>query len=50
MTVLMVNHDLAVVRGSVESVVWLQDGRAQQGTASELLSREKIEEILKLEW
>jgi manganese/zinc/iron transport system ATP- binding protein len=48
MTLLMVNHDLGTVRKYVEQVIWLDEGRVLQGPASELLTRGKIEEILKL--
>jgi ABC-type lipoprotein export system ATPase subunit len=49
LTLLMVNHDLAAVRRAVQQVLWLHDGRVLQGPADELLTRDKIEEILKLE-
>jgi ABC-type Mn2+/Zn2+ transport system ATPase subunit len=48
MTLLMVNHDLGTVRKYVEQVIWLDEGRVLQGPAGELLTRDKIEEILKL--
>jgi ABC-type Mn2+/Zn2+ transport system ATPase subunit len=49
LTVLMVNHDLAAVRRCAQDVIWLHEGRVLQGSAGELLTREKIEEILKLQ-
>jgi ABC-type Mn2+/Zn2+ transport system ATPase subunit len=49
LTVLMVNHDLAAVRQCAREVIWLHEGRVLQGSARELLTREKIEEILKLQ-
>lgn len=49
LTILMVNHDLPVVRKYAQNVIWLHQGSILQGTASELLSREKIEEILDLQ-
>lgn len=49
LTILMVNHDLPVVRKYVEQVVWLHEGQVLQGSVQELLSREKVEELLNLE-
>jgi len=49
LTILMVNHDLSAVRKSVEQVVWLHQGKVLFGPVAELLSREKIEEIMELE-
>jgi manganese/zinc/iron transport system ATP- binding protein len=49
MTILMVNHDLPAVRRTVQQVIWLHQGRVLFGPVAELLSREKIEEILELE-
>jgi ABC-type Mn2+/Zn2+ transport system ATPase subunit len=48
LTVLMVNHDLAAVRQCARDVIWLHEGKVLQGSAGELLARDKIEEILKL--
>jgi ABC-type Mn2+/Zn2+ transport system ATPase subunit len=47
--ILMVNHDLPVVRRYVQSVIWLHGGRVDYGPASELLSRERIAEVLGLD-
>ena len=47
-TILMVTHDLAAVRQHADSVVWLHDGRAEQGPVGALLTREKIEQVLAL--
>ena len=49
LTILMVNHDLTAVRKSVGQVIWLHQGKVLFGTVAELLSREKIEEIMELE-
>ena len=49
LTVLMVNHDLAAVRKCAQEVIWLHEGNVLQGSAEELLTRDKIEEILKLQ-
>jgi ABC-type Mn2+/Zn2+ transport system ATPase subunit len=50
MTILMVNHDLVTMRRIVRDVLWLQDGRVTHGPASELLRREKIEELLHIQF
>ena len=49
LAILMVNHDLPVVRKYAQNVIWLHQGKILQGAVSELLSREKIEEILDLQ-
>ena len=49
LTILMVNHDLTAVRKSVGQVIWLHQGKVLFGPVAELLSREKIEEIMELE-
>lgn len=50
LTLLMVNHDLVALRKYVGQVIWLQEGRVTQGTAGELLARDKLEEMLKLQF
>jgi ABC-type Mn2+/Zn2+ transport system ATPase subunit len=42
-TIAMVNHDLPVVRAVARTVWWVRDGKVEQGSASEMLSRERIE-------
>jgi ABC-type Mn2+/Zn2+ transport system ATPase subunit len=49
-TILMVSHDLTSVRKYAESVIWLHEGNVLHGPVSELLSRDKIEEIMDLEF
>ena len=49
LTILMVNHDLATVRRSVQRIIWLHHGQVLQGPVQELLSRQKIEEMFELE-
>jgi ABC-type Mn2+/Zn2+ transport system ATPase subunit len=49
LTVLMASHDLPIVRTYVQHVIWLHHGKVLQGPVGELLSAEKIEEILDLE-
>ena len=50
LTILMVNHDLLAMRKYVQHVIWLREGGLTQGRAEELLSRDKLEEILKLQF
>lgn len=49
LTILMASHDLPMVRTYVREVVWLHMGKILQGPVSELLTPQKIEEILDLE-
>jgi len=49
MTILMVNHDLPVVRRYAQSVIWVHSGHIESGPVSQLLTREKIAAILGLE-
>jgi len=49
LTILMASHDLPLVRSYVQWVIWLHAGRVLQGEVSQMLSPEKIEEILELE-
>jgi len=50
LTLLMVNHDLAAMRQFIQHVIWLQEGRITQGRADELLTRDRLEEMLKLQF
>ncbi|MCI0744171.1 MAG: ABC transporter ATP-binding protein [Verrucomicrobia subdivision 3 bacterium] len=47
--ILLVAHDLPVVRRYVQWVIWLHGGRADYGPVSKLLSRERVAEILGLD-
>lgn len=49
LTILMASHDLPIVRTYVQHVIWLHQGHVLQGSVAELLTAEKIEEILDLE-
>jgi ABC-type Mn2+/Zn2+ transport system ATPase subunit len=49
LTIVMASHDLPVVRAYVHHVIWLHQGRVLQGPVAELLTPEKIEQILYLE-
>lgn len=46
LTMLLVNHDLRVMQKYVQHVLWLHDGRVLEGTADELLNRDKVTELL----
>jgi len=49
LTVLLVTHDLPLVRKHAQQVIWLHQGRVLRGTATELLSRERMAEIFETE-
>jgi ABC-type Mn2+/Zn2+ transport system ATPase subunit len=42
LTVVLVSHDLRLVRGVVRSVIWVGDGIATKGTTAEMLSPERL--------
>src|SRR6059058_2548716 len=45
LTVVLVSHQLRIVRQVVRSVIWVYDGGAVKGTAEELLSPEHIADV-----
>jgi ABC-type Mn2+/Zn2+ transport system ATPase subunit len=45
MTILMVSHDISVVRRHAQRVAWLQNGNLNEGPSAEMLSRERLLEI-----
>jgi manganese/zinc/iron transport system ATP- binding protein len=49
LTILMASHDLPMVRSYVQNVIWLHQGRILHGPVAELLTAEKIEEVLEIE-
>jgi len=49
-TILLVSHDLTTVRQYAEEVIWLHEGKVVHGAVTELLTKEKIEELLSLEF
>ena len=49
LTILMVSHDLPTVRKYVQQVIWLHQGKVLSGPVGELLSRDKLDELLNLE-
>ena len=48
-TIIMVSHDLTTVREHAKAVIWLHDGKVLHGSVSELLTLDKIQELLDLE-
>ena len=46
MSVVMVNHDLPVVRELAQQVVWLANGKANHGPVNELLNVERMMGLL----
>lgn len=49
LTILLVTHDLPLVRKHARQVIWLHEGRIMNGTAAELLSPDRLAEILEME-
>jgi ABC-type Mn2+/Zn2+ transport system ATPase subunit len=49
LTVLLVTHDLPLVRKHAQQVVWLHEGKAMHGTVAELFTRDRMAEIFEME-
>jgi ABC-type Mn2+/Zn2+ transport system ATPase subunit len=49
LTILLVTHDLSLVRKHAQQVIWLHQGKVLRGTTAELLSRERMAEIFEME-
>lgn len=49
LTVILVTHDLPLVRQHAQQVVWLHDGQILHGTVAELFTRERMAEIFEME-
>ncbi len=49
LTILLVTHDLAIVRKRSQYVIWLHDGKVLSGTVQELLTPERMTEIFETE-
>jgi ABC-type Mn2+/Zn2+ transport system ATPase subunit len=47
--VLLVTHDLPLVRKHAQQIIWLHEGRVLHGTVAELLTPERMAEILEME-
>lgn len=50
LTLIMVNHELPVVRQYAEEVIWLHQGRLQHGSAEAMLAPDKINEMFGLKF
>jgi ABC-type Mn2+/Zn2+ transport system ATPase subunit len=49
LTVLLVTHDLSLVRKHAQQVIWLHEGRVLHGPVSQLFTRERMAEIFEME-
>jgi len=49
LTVLLVTHDLPLVRKHAQQVIWLHEGQVLHGTVAELFTRERMAEIFEME-
>ena len=49
LTILLVTHDLPLVRKHAQQVIWLHQGKILNGAAAELLTRERMSEIFEME-
>lgn len=49
LTVLLVTHDLPLVRKHAQRVIWLHEGKILHGTVADLFTRERMTEIFEME-
>ena len=49
LTILLVTHDLTLVRNHAQQVIWLHHGKVLHGAVTELLTRERLAEIFEME-
>jgi ABC-type Mn2+/Zn2+ transport system ATPase subunit len=49
LTILLVTHDLPLVRKHAQQVVWLHQGKVLRGATAELLNRERMVELFEME-
>ena len=49
LTVLLVTHDLPIVRKHAQHVVWLHEGTVLHGTVAEIFTPERLAEIFEME-
>jgi ABC-type Mn2+/Zn2+ transport system ATPase subunit len=49
LTILLVTHDLPLVRKHAQQIVWLHQGKVLYGTTAELLAHERMAEIFEME-
>jgi ABC-type Mn2+/Zn2+ transport system ATPase subunit len=48
LTIVLVTHDLPIVRKHAQQVIWLHQGRVLDGTAAELLAPQRLAEFLEI--
>ena len=48
LAIMMVNHDLAAIKRSVEEIAWVHAGKIETGSAAEMLSRDNLERLMDL--
>jgi ABC-type Mn2+/Zn2+ transport system ATPase subunit len=49
LTILLVTHDLSLVRKHAQQVIWLHQGRVMHGTTAELFTPERMAELFEME-
>jgi ABC-type Mn2+/Zn2+ transport system ATPase subunit len=49
LTILLVTHDLPLVRKCAQQVIWLHEGKMLHGTTAELLTPQRMAEIFEIE-
>jgi ABC-type Mn2+/Zn2+ transport system ATPase subunit len=49
LTVLLVTHDLPLVKKHAQQIIWLHDGQVLHGTVAELFTPERLAEIFEME-
>ncbi len=49
LTILLVTHDLPLVRQHAQQVIWLHQGKVLNGTVAELLTPQRMAEIFEME-
>jgi len=49
LTILLITHDLPLVRKHAQQAIWLHQGKVLCGAVTELLSRERMAEIFEME-
>jgi ABC-type Mn2+/Zn2+ transport system ATPase subunit len=49
LTILLVTHDLPLVRRHAQQIIWLHQGRVRHGSVAELFTPERMAEIFEME-
>ena len=49
LTILMVSHDIGLMRRTAERVIWLHHGSLAEGSTAEMLTRERVLDIFELD-